>query len=279
MFEEHDDFLRKFYKNKLGVIGAVITIFVILLAVFAPLLTPYSPVETNRLNRREPPGKDFVFGTDNFGRDIFTRIIYGSRISLLVGFISVGIGMLGGLILGLIAGYYSNFIDNIIMWFMDLLMSFPVILLALVIISILGPDLRNTMIAIGIVYIPRFTRLSRASVMEVRDVEYVESARALGNNDFKIITRHILPNILAPIIVQAALALSGAILVEASLSFIGLGIQPPTPSWGTMLNDGRRYMELAPWSVIFPSLAIMITVFGINIFGDGLRDILDPKLR
>lgn len=279
MFEGYDDFLRRFSKNKLGVIGAIITLFIILLAVFAPLLTPYSPVEMDRLHRRESPSKTHIFGTDNFGRDIFTRIIYGSRISLLVGFISVGIGMLGGVFLGLTAGYYSNIIDNIIMWFMDLLMSFPMILLALVIISILGPDLKNTMIAIGIVYIPRFTRISRASVMEIREVEYVESARALGNNDFKIIFKHILPNILAPIIVQAALALSGAILVEAALSFIGLGIQPPAPSWGTMLNDARRYMEIAPWSVIFPSLAIMITVFGINIFGDGLRDILDPRLR
>ncbi len=271
--------IKRFFKNKLGVLGALLVVLVILLAIFAPIISPYTPEEMNMLYKRQAPQKSFIFGTDKFGRDIFSRIIYGSRVSLTVGIISVGIGVFFGIILGLYSGYTGSIIDNIIMWFMDMLMSFPSILLALVVITVLGSSLENTMIAIGITYVPTFTRIVRGSVMEVKDQEFVEAAEAIGSGESKILFKHILPNVMAPIIVQATLALSGAILTEATLSFLGLGVQPPMPSWGAMLSDSRSYMELAPWTVIFPSLAIMFSVLGFNILGDGLRDVLDPKLQ
>lgn len=268
-----------FLKNRLGLIGAVLVILIILMALLAPYLAPYSPTEMNNQYRQQGPILEHPFGTDRFGRDILSRIIYGARISLMVGVISVGIGVLGGLLLGLYAGFYGRFLDSIIMWFMDMLMAFPSILLALVVISVLGANLTNTMMAIGITYIPIFTRIVRSSVLKIKGEEFVEAANALGVSDSKIIFRHVLPNSLAPVIVQATLALSGAILTEAALSFLGLGVQPPMPSWGSMLSDSRRYMELAPWTVIFPALAIMVSVLSFNILGDGLRDILDPKLK
>ncbi|MFP4199029.1 MAG: ABC transporter permease [Halanaerobium sp.] len=271
--------IKRFFKNKLGVLGALLVVLVILLAIFAPIISPYTPEEMNMLYKRQAPQKSFIFGTDKFGRDIFSRIIYGSRVSLTVGIISVGIGVFFGIILGLYSGYTGSIIDNIIMWFMDMLMSFPSILLALVVITVLGSSLENTMSAIGITYVPTFTRIVRGSVMEVKDQEFVEAAEAIGSGESKILFKHILPNVMAPIIVQATLALSGAILTEATLSFLGLGVQPPMPSWGAMLSDSRSYMELAPWTVIFPSLAIMFSVLGFNILGDGLRDVLDPKLQ
>jgi len=279
MNDHKSKLLKRFYHNKLGVFGAILVLIVIFSAIFAPVISPYSPEEMNILYKRQAPQKDFIFGTDKFGRDIFSRIIYGSRVSLTVGIISVGIGVFFGIILGLYSGYTGNILDNIIMWLMDMLMSFPSILLALVVITVLGSSLVNTMIAIGITYIPTFTRIVRGSVMEVRDQEFVEAAKVIGAKDFKILFKHILPNVMAPIIVQATLALSGAILTEATLSFLGLGVQPPMPSWGSMLSDSRSYMELAPWTVIFPSIAIMFSVLGFNILGDGLRDILDPKLQ
>jgi ABC-type dipeptide/oligopeptide/nickel transport system permease subunit len=279
MNDHKSKLLKRFYNNKLGVLGAILVLIVIFLAIFAPVISPYSPEEMNILYKRQAPQKDFIFGTDKFGRDIFSRIIYGSRVSLTVGIISVGIGVFFGIILGLYSGYTGNIFDSIIMWFMDMLMSFPSILLALVVITVLGSSIINTMIAIGITYIPTFTRIVRGSVMEVRDQEFVEAARVVGAKDFKILFKHILPNVTAPIIVQATLALSGAILTEATLSFLGLGVQPPMPSWGSMLSDSRSYMELAPWTVIFPSIAIMFSVLGFNILGDGLRDVLDPKLQ
>ncbi len=271
--------LRLARKNWIGAVGGLIVLILIIIAIIAPILTPYSPTEMNVIDRNSPPSRDYIFGTDRFGRDQFTRIVYGARVSLQVGMISVGIGVLSGLLLGLLAGYYRGILDSIIMRFMDLLLSFPAILLALVVITVLGPDLTNTMIAIGITYIPVFTRIARGSVLSVREDEFILAGRAIGLNDWRLITRHIMPNILAPIIVQASLALAGAILTEAALSFLGLGIQPPAPSWGAMLNESRRYMEIAPWTVIFPSLAIMLTVISFNLFGDGLRDVLDPKLQ
>lgn len=279
MNEHKKELIRKFSKNKLGMVGAFLVGIVILLAIFAPFISPYSPEEMDLINKREGPQKSHFFGTDKFGRDIFSRIIFGSRVSLTVGIISVGIGVFFGIFLGLYAGYTGNIIDNVIMWFMDILMSFPSILLALVVVTVLGTSLTNTMIAIGITYIPVFTRIIRGSVMEIKDQEFVEAARATGLKDAFILFKHILPNVMAPIIVQATLALSGAILTEATLSFLGLGVQPPMPSWGSMLSNARSYMELAPWTVIFPSLAIMFSVLGFNILGDGLRDVLDPKLN
>ncbi len=279
MWKHFKEFLKQWKKNKIGAIGAVVVILLIFIAIAAPLIAPYSPREMHTLRRMEGPSTDHIFGTDRFGRDEFSRIVFGARVSLQVGVIAVSIGVLSGLVLGLIAGYYGRFLDSIIMRFMDILFAFPSILLALVVIAVLGPSLTNTMIAIGITNMPVFTRIVRASVLSVREEEYVMAARALGLKDVRLLARHILPNILAPVIVQASLALSGAILTEAALSFLGLGIQPPTPSWGSMLSESRRYMELAPWTVIFPSLAIMVTVMSFNLFGDGLRDILDPKIK
>ncbi len=279
MWKHIKDFLKQWRKNKIGAIGAVVVILLIFVAIAAPLIAPYSPREMNTIRRMEGPSADHFFGTDRFGRDEFSRIVYGARVSLQVGVIAVSIGVLSGLVLGLMAGYYGKFLDSIIMRFMDILFAFPSILLALVVIAVLGPSLTNTMIAIGITNMPVFTRIVRASVLSVREEEYVTAARALGLKDVRLLARHILPNILAPVIVQASLALSGAILTEAALSFLGLGIQPPTPSWGSMLSESRRYMELAPWTAIFPSLAIMVTVMSFNLFGDGLRDILDPKIK
>jgi len=271
--------IRFLRKNWIGSIGAFFIIIIILIAVFAPLITTYTPTEMNLLDRNSPPSARFYFGTDRFGRDQFSRIIYGARVSLQVGLISVGIGVVTGLILGLIAGFYGGLFDTLIMRFMDLLLSFPSILLALVVITVLGPDLKNTMIAIGITYIPVFTRIVRGSVLSIKENEFVQAGQALGASDLRLISRHITPNIMAPVIVQASLALAGAILTEASLSFLGLGIQPPAPSWGSMLSESRRYMELAPWTIIFPALAIMITVISFNLLGDGLRDVLDPKVN
>lgn len=279
MWKHIKEFLKQWRKNKIGAIGAVVVILLIFVAIAAPLIAPYSPREMNTIRRMEGPSADHFFGTDRFGRDEFSRIVYGARVSLQVGVIAVSIGVLSGLVLGLMAGYYGKFLDSIIMRFMDILFAFPSILLALVVIAVLGPSLTNTMIAIGITNMPVFTRIVRASVLSVREEEYVTAARALGLKDVRLLARHILPNILAPVIVQASLALSGAILTEAALSFLGLGIQPPTPSWGSMLSESRRYMELAPWTAIFPSLAIMVTVMSFNLFGDGLRDILDPRIK
>ncbi len=271
--------IRFIRKNWIGAIGGFFIIIIILIAIFAPLITSYTPTEMNLLDRNSPPSSRFYFGTDRFGRDQFSRIIYGARVSLQVGLISVGIGVIVGLFLGLIAGYYRGIFDTLIMRFMDLLLSFPSILLALVVITVLGPDLKNTMIAIGITYIPVFTRIVRGSVLSIKENEFVQAGQALGASDLRLISRHITPNIMAPVIVQASLALAGAILTEAALSFLGLGIQPPAPSWGAMLSESRRYMELAPWTIIFPALAIMITVISFNLLGDGLRDVLDPKIN
>jgi len=277
--EQIIEFLKRWKHNPIGTVGAVGIILLVLVAILAPLIAPHSPTDMNVLRRMDSPSLDHPFGTDRYGRDEFSRIIFGARVSLQVGIIAVSIGVGTGLFFGLIAGYYGRLLDSLIMRFMDILFAFPSILLALVVIAVLGPGLTNTMVAIGITNMPVFTRLVRASVLSVREEEYVSAAIALGVKDYRLLGRHVLPNVLAPVIVQASLALSGAILTEAALSFLGLGIQPPTPSWGSMLSEARRYMELAPWTAIFPSLAIMITVMCFNLFGDGLRDILDPKIR
>lgn len=271
--------LRKLKRNRIGAFGGFLALVIIVIAILAPRIAPYDPNEMFILKRMQGPSSEHPMGTDRFGRDGLSRVIHGTRVSLWVGITSVGIGVLGGLILGLVAGYYGGLWDYAIMRFMDILFAFPSILLALVVIALLGPSLINTMIAIGITYIPIFTRIVRASVLSAREQDYVQAAVALGIKDVRLLGVHILPNILAPIIVQASVALSGAILTEATLSFLGLGIQPPTASWGSMLSESRRYMELAPWTTLFPALAIMVTVLSFNLFGDGLRDALDPKLR
>jgi peptide/nickel transport system permease protein len=272
-------FGRRFRANRIGMAGALITLAVVLVALLAPLIAPYPPDETHPNWRLFPPNEYFLLGTDELGRDVLSRIIFGSRISLQVGLISVGLALAVGAVLGLVAGFYGGPVDNAIMRVMDVLFAFPAILLAIGIMAMLGASITNAMIAIGVVYAPSFARLTRASVLSLKEKEFVEAARVLGVGPARTVARHIVPNLLAPLIVQTTYSFSTAILAEAALSFLGLGTPPPTPSWGTMLSASRRYLELAPWPAIFPGVAIMVVVLGFNLFGDGLRDVLDPRMR
>lgn len=273
------DTWRRLCRNKLAMIGLVILIILVLCAVFADFIAPYGYGAQNLKAMLQPPSSAHLFGTDEFGRDIFSRVIYGSRISLKIGFIAVGISLVIGGILGAAAGYYGGHIDNGIMRVMDVIMSIPSILLAISIVAALGPGLTNLMIATGISYVPSYARIVRASILSIKDQEFVEAARAIGTTDASIILRHILPNCMAPIIVQATVGVALAILTAAGLSFIGLGIAPPTPEWGSMLSTGRNYIR-DHWNItMFPGLAIALTIFALNVLGDGLRDALDPKLR
>ncbi len=262
-----------------GLLGSLIVAAVALAALAGPFLAPHDPEAFHITARFKGPGADYWLGTDQFGRDILSRIIHGSRISLYVGVVSVGIALGIGGTLGLIAGYFGGWIDNVIMRLMDVMFSIPSLVLAIAITGILGPNLRNAMIAIGIVYTPTFARVARGPVLSVVQHEYIQAARTIGARDWRIIAQHVLPNVTAPIIVQTTLSLSTAILAEAVLSFLGLGTQPPEPSWGTMLGTGRKFMETAPWVAVFPGLAIMLAVLGFNLLGDGLRDALDPRLK
>ena len=265
-------------RNPIGLLGAVMVALVIVVAVLADLLAPYNPV-SQIAPVLQAPGGAYALGTDDFGRDVLSRVIHGSRISLYVGIISVGIALVSGSIFGLLAGYFGGWVDTIIMRVMDVLFGLPAIVLAIAITSILGPSLNSVLIAVGIVYAPQFGRVARAPTLSLRQRDFVTAARAVGAGDLWIVRRHILPNMTAPIIVQATVAFSTAILTEATLSYLGLGTQPPTPSWGTMLNAGKQVMLLAPWTSIFPGLAVALTVLGFNLLGDGLRDVLDPRLR
>jgi peptide/nickel transport system permease protein len=269
---------RLIAQNPIGLIGLVIIVGVVLIAIGAPLLAPADP--TAQIARRLlDPSSEHLMGTDELGRDVFSRILFGSRISLYVGFVSVSIAVLLGVTTGVLSGFYGGHVDTIAMRFVDIVLAFPALVLAIMIAGLLGPNLTNAMLAIGVVYAPAFARVARGSVLTLKSEPYIEAARVVGSTNGHIIVRHMLPNIVAPLIVLATLSLSTAILTEASLSFLGLGVQPPQPSWGTMLNSGRKVMEIAPWVVIFPGLAIMLVVQGFNFFGDGLRDALDPKLR
>lgn len=271
---------RRLKRNRMALIGLGILLVMILLAIFAEYVAPYGFDDQEPLDRPFlSPCFDFPFGTDNLGRDILSRIIFGARISLQVGIIAVGISFVLGCIFGAIAGYYGNTWDNIIMRLMDVLLAIPGILLAITVAATLGPGIINAMIAVGISGVPGFARVVRASVLTVRGNEYIEAARAINASDFRIITKHILPNILAPVIVQATLSVANAILMASALSFLGLGVQPPIPEWGAMLSQGRIFLRDYPHVVIFPAIAIMLTVFGLNLFGDGLRDALDPRLK
>lgn len=271
--------IKAIFEDKVGRFGLIGVFLVIIIALSAPYIARYDVTEMFDDAKLAPPNSRFIFGTDEFGRDVFSRIVYGARVSLKVGIISVGISATSGFILGLLAGYFEGKIDIIIMGLMDILFAFPSILLALFIVSALGPSLTNTMIAIGIVSTPVFTRTVRASVISVKSMEYITSAESIGLTPLKIIFKHVTPNILAPFTVQATLALSSAILTEASMSFLGLGIQPPNPSWGSMLSESRRFMELAPWLAIAPAVFIILTILSFNILGDSLRDVLDPKFK
>lgn len=271
--------LRRLRKSPLGIAGGIVVIVVVLLALLAPWVSPYDPVAFNTKDALLPPNRQHIFGTDIFGRDVLSRVIWGARMSIVVGIISVAIGLTLGTPIGAISGYYGGILDEVLGRFMDMLLAFPAILLALVIIAVLGPSLENLMVAIGIVYIPRFSRIVRGTVLAARDSPYVEAARSAGKSDRNIIWSEILPNCMAPIIVNVTICFAVAILSEGALSFLGLGIQPPAASWGNMLSDSRQFMESAPWTVIFPGLAIVVTVLALNLFGDGLRDALDPRLH
>jgi peptide/nickel transport system permease protein len=275
------DIWRRMRRNTASIIGLIIIFIFICMAIFAPLIADYEEgaLKMNIRERLQTPGIDHWFGTDEFGRDIFTRIVYGTRISLFVGIISVSIALSLGGTLGAIAGYYGGLVDNIIMRILDVLLAIPVVLLAITIVASLGASLLNLMIAVGVANIPGFARIVRAAVLSVKDQEFIEAARAIGAKDHTIILKHVLPNSMAPIIVYATLKVATAIMATASLSFLGLGIQPPTPEWGSMLAGGRAYIRDQMYIVLYPGLAIVLTVLSLNLIGDGLRDALDPKLK
>lgn len=272
-------FYLKLRRNKLAMVGGYVILFYILVAIFAPLLAPYDPYKIELVNKLQPPSAEHWMGTDDKGRDLLSRLIVGTRLSLAVGFVAVFIGAFFGIVLGLFAGYYGKWVDTIIMRIIDVLLAFPGILLALAIVSALGPSLINVMIAIGVFSIPMFARIVRGSTLTVKKLEYIDAIRSLGASDIRIIFVHIFPNILSPIIVQATLRLATAILSAAGLSFLGLGAQPPLPEWGAMLSNGRDFLFTVPYLALFPGLAISTLVIGFNVFGDGLRDALDPRMK
>ena len=262
----------------IGLLGLFLVLGFVVMAIAAPLLAPYDPTAQPG-GQLEPPNATYLLGTDEFGRDILSRIIYGARVSLQVGIISVGIALLIGGSMGLVSGYYRGMTDAVIGRAVDIMFAFPTIILIIAISGVLGPSLTTAMIAIGIVYAPIFARIVRGPTLAVMQQQYVEAANAIGAGRVRVMTRYVLPNIAAPIIVQATLAFSTAILAEATLSFLGLGTQPPDASWGIMLGTGRRFMELAPWVAVYPGIAIALAVLGWNLLGDALRDALDPQLR
>ncbi len=266
-------------KNKMAVVGACVLLFFIFVAIFADFIAPYPADAQNWDHIMEPPSSQFLLGTDSYGRCVFSRIVYGSRISLLVGFIAVAFSAIGGGIIGACAGYFRGRLDNVLMRLMDVLLAIPSILLAIAIVNILGPSLLNVMIAVGLSTMPSFARIVRAAVLSIRDSEFIEAAVAIGDSTPAIILHNILPNCMAPIIVQATLGVASAILSAAGLSFLGLGLQPPSPEWGAMLSEGRAYIYNAPWLTICPGVSIVLIVLSLNLFGDGLRDALDPKLK
>ncbi|MFS1513705.1 nickel transporter permease [Chengkuizengella sp. SCS-71B] len=270
---------KSFKKNKLAVVGLIIVTIFIILALFAPVIAPEGINEQKLADRLLPPSSEHLLGTDDFGRDVLSRVIHGARISLWVGFVSVIGSIVVGCLLGILAGYYGRWIDTIISRFFDIMLAFPSILLAIAIVSVLGPSLRNALIAIAIINVPNFGRLIRSKVLSIKQEEYITAAKAIGMRDRRILFRHILPNSMAPIIVQGTLAIATAIIEAAALGFLGLGAEPPNPEWGKMLADSKEYLVQAPWTMFFPGIAIMLTVLGFNLMGDGLRDALDPRMK
>jgi peptide/nickel transport system permease protein len=266
-------------RNKTALVSAVVLLVIIVVAIFDDFFAPQGANEQDIANRLEPPSWSHLFGTDDLGRDILSRVILGASVSLKVGFLSVGLAMVAGTLIGLLSGFYGKWVDDVLMRIMDMLFAFPAVLLAIAILAIRGPGTSNTIIAIAIVYVPIFARVTRASVLGVREEVYVRASRSVGASDFRLLTRHVLPNAAPPIIVQASVSLAFAVLAEAALSFLGLGTQPPNPSWGLMLAEGRGYIDLAWWLAFFPGMAIVVTVLCFNLLGDGLRDVLDPRQR
>jgi peptide/nickel transport system permease protein len=270
--------VSRFARNRLAVFGLVIIFLFVLVALFAPILAPYDPIRQSLPDQLQGSSSQYWLGTDEFGRDILSRIIVGSRISLMVGVIATAIGATVGVCSGLIAGY-SNKLDNLIMRLMDILLAFPSIILAIAIIAVLGPSLFNVMIAVGVNAIPLYARLARSTTLSLKEKEFVEASRAIGCEESRILFRHIFPNTLSPLIVFSTLQIGTAILSASILSFLGLGIQPPEPEWGQMVNQGRGYLRDAPHIATYPGIAIFLVVMGFNLLGDGLRDVLDPRLR
>lgn len=269
---------RRLRRRPGAMAGAVVILVFVAVALLAPVIAPADPNEISR-DRRAAPSADHFFGTDDLGRDVLSRVIYGARVSLRVGLVSIGIALTAGSLLGVVAGYAGGRLDSVVMRVMDVMLAFPGILLAIAIVAILGPSLFNVMIAVGIEAIPVYTRTARASTLSVKELEYVIGARALGCAHARIILRHILPNVVAPLIVLATIGVAGSILTAAGLSYLGLGAQPPTAEWGAMLSTARNFLRDSWWMATFPGLAIMLVVLALNLFGDGLRDILDPRLR
>lgn len=272
-------FWRAFSRNYLAVVGAVIILTMIILGVFAQSLAPYDPDLPHLPDKLSSPNSTYVFGTDQFGRDILSRILFGARVSLLVGAGGTAVAFVLGVICGAIAGFYGKWLDEFIMRLMDMIMAFPYIVLAIALVVLIGPSLLNLILVIGILRIPQFARVIRSSVISLKEEEFVVAARVVGQTSPRILFRHIMPGALGPVLVLASLSIATAISAESALSFLGIGIQPPQSSWGTMLADGRRYILNAPWVSTFPGLALSLTIFGYNLLGDGLRDALDPRTR
>ncbi len=270
----------RFKKNKLAMIGLIILFFLILVAAAAPIISDYDDaIKQNIRNRLQPPNKENIFGTDQYGRDIFARIVFGARVSLFAGIVGISTSSIIGAIIGSVAGYYGGRVDNILMRLMDILMALPSMLLAISIVAALGAGLTNLIIALSISYIAQFSRIIRSSVLSIKNQEFVEAAVACGTRDGRIIFKHIIPNAIGPLLVQSTLSIASAIILISSLSFLGLGIKPPMPEWGSMLADARSQMRSYPYLVIIPGLAIILSVMGLNLIGDGLRDALDPRLK
>jgi peptide/nickel transport system permease protein len=274
------DAWRRLLSSWNGRVGLFLITVTVLVGVLAPVVNPYDPtIDSNLAESRFPPSLDHPFGTDRLGRDMFQRVVHGTRVSLMIGFVVVFVSGIIGTVLGLIAGYFGSYYDTVVMRLMDILLAFPAILLAIAIVAVRGPGLGNTILAVAIVGIPSYARVVRSIVLSVRERDFVEAARATGVRNQRIMFLHILPNSLSPIIVQVTLGVGGAILFAAALGFLGLGVQPPVPEWGAMISDGIPFLRQSPYMVFFPGMAIMITVLGFNLLGDGLRDALDPQLR
>ncbi len=271
--------LKRLFSDLGGALGGAIVLLYVVAAVAAPLVAPHGPLDMDYSLTLNPPSASHWMGTDRFGRDVFSRVVYGARISLYVAFFSIGASALAGALLGSAVGYVGKSVDMIFMRLVDILMAFPALVLALTLTAFLGTDIHNLILAIAVVYSPQFIRLARGNALALRDREFVQAARAAGASRGHIVYRHVIPNVLPIVLAQATLGFSTAILMESALSFLGLGVQPPTPSWGTMIASEREFIELAPWLAIFPGLAISVVVIALNLFGDRVRDVFDPRLR
>ena len=275
---ERRKILRRALQNRMLILGLIVLIPIALMAIFAPALATDDPVKSDAMNRFAPPSSEHIFGTDDFGRDVYSRVIFGSRISLRVGIFTAAVASLAGVCIGALAGYYK-LADTLLMRTMEGLMAFPGVLLAIIVMAALGPAESNVIIAMSLVYTPRIARLVRAIVLEVKVMEYIEAAKSYGAGDLRVLIKHILPNSISPLMVQITFCFAWSVLVEAGLSFVGLGTPPPAPSWGTSVADGRTYVRTAPWMLFFPGVMIFLTVLSLNLLGDGLRDLLDPRMR